>query len=65
MNLNDKKEEQPTAEVEASSSSPNNKVTKQLRTKIEINNSAKSTQFMLSEEIIQKKIALNTQEIIC
>ncbi|CAG8544174.1 17016_t:CDS:2, partial [Cetraspora pellucida] len=54
MNLNDEKVEQPKAEIEAN---------KQPRTETEINNSAKSTQFMLSEETIQKKIALNTQEI--
>ncbi|CAG8764225.1 8597_t:CDS:1, partial [Cetraspora pellucida] len=63
MNLDDKKKEQPTAEVEVSSSFLNNKKTEQPRTEIGINNSAKSTQFMLSEEMIQKKIALNTQEV--
>ncbi|CAG8757122.1 15547_t:CDS:1, partial [Cetraspora pellucida] len=62
MNLDDEKEEQLIAEVEASSSSSNNKETEQPRIEIGINNSAKSTQFMLSEEMIQKEIALNTQE---
>ncbi|CAG8693091.1 24361_t:CDS:2, partial [Cetraspora pellucida] len=50
-------------EIEANSSFPNNKEIEQPRTEIEMNNSAKSTQFMLLEKTIQKEIALNTQKI--
>ncbi|CAG8813897.1 9565_t:CDS:1, partial [Cetraspora pellucida] len=54
---------QPKAEIEANGSFPNNEKIEQPKTKTEINNSAKSTQFMLLKKTIQKKIALNTQEI--
>ncbi|CAG8698885.1 10144_t:CDS:2 [Cetraspora pellucida] len=63
MNLDDEKAKQPNAEIEANSSSPNNKEMEQPRTETEMNNSVKSTQFMLSEETIQKEATLNTQEI--
>ena len=43
MNLDDEKEEQLIAEVEANSSFSKNKETEQPRTEIEINNNKKST----------------------
>ncbi|CAG8567427.1 786_t:CDS:2, partial [Cetraspora pellucida] len=63
MNLDDKKVEQPKAEIEANGSSPNNKEIEQPKMETEINNNTKSTQFMLPEKTIQKEIALNIQEI--
>ncbi|CAG8765562.1 2275_t:CDS:2, partial [Cetraspora pellucida] len=63
INLDDEKTEQPNTKIEANGSSPNNEEMEQPRTETEMNNSTKSTQFILSEETIQKKAALNTQEI--